>query len=69
LRRTDERVPRHIEKADKNFSAYSSDLPGCVATGATKEGTLQNMREAISFHLEDLKKDGLPIPPPSTSAE
>lgn len=58
-----------IEKADNNYSAYSPDLPGCVATGDTKEQTLQLMREAISMHLEGLKEDGLPIPPPSSSAE
>ena len=58
-----------IEKAENNFSAYSPDLPGCVAAGATKEETLQNMREAIAMHLEGLREDGLPIPPPSTSAD
>ena len=58
-----------IETAEKNYSAYSPDLPGCVATGATKEETLQRMREAIAMHLEGLREDGLPVPPPSTSAE
>lgn len=58
-----------IEKAEKNYSAYSPDLLGCVATGDTKEETLQRMREAIAMHLEGLREDGLPIPPPSTSAE
>ena len=57
-----------IEKAENNYSAYSPDLPGCVATGDTKEETLQRMREAIAMHLEGLREDGLPIPPPSTSA-
>ena len=58
-----------IEKAESNYSAYSPDLPGCVATGDTKEETLQLMREAIAMHLEGLREDGLPIPPPSSSAE
>lgn len=58
-----------IEKAEKNYSVYSPDLPGCVATGDTKEETLQRMREAIAMHLEGLREDGLPIPQPSTSAE
>lgn len=58
-----------IEKAENNYSAYSPDLPGCVATGDTKEETLQHMREAIAVHLEGLREDGLAIPPPSTSAE
>ena len=58
-----------IEKAENNYSAYSPDLPGCVATGGTKEETLRNMREAIAMHLSGLKEDGLPVPPPSSSAE
>ena len=59
-----------IEKADNNYySAYGPDLPGCVATGRTKEETAQNMREAIAFHLEGLREDGIPIPEPQTSAE
>lgn len=58
-----------IEKAENNYSAYSPDLPGCIATGETKEETLQLMREAIAMHLEGLKEDGLPIPSPSTSAD
>lgn len=58
-----------IEKAENNYSAYSPDLPGCVATGDTKEETLRLMREAIAMHLEALKEEGLPIPSPSTSAD
>jgi predicted RNase H-like HicB family nuclease len=58
-----------IEKAESNYSAYSPDLPGCVATGNTKEETLQRMREAIAMHIEGLREDGLPIPPASTSAD
>ena len=58
-----------VEKAESNYSAYSPDLPGCVATGGTKEETLQRMREAIAMHLEGLREDGLPVPPPSSSAE
>lgn len=58
-----------IEKADTNYSAYSPDLPGCVATGDTREETLQRMRDAIAMHLEGLRQDGLPIPAPASSAE
>ena len=53
-----------IEKATANYSAYVPDLPGCVATGATAEEAEQNIREAIEFHIEGLRGDGLPIPPP-----
>ncbi|MGI8706926.1 MAG: type II toxin-antitoxin system HicB family antitoxin [Actinomycetota bacterium] len=58
-----------IEKAKSNFSVYSPDLPGCVATGDTKDETLQRMREAIAMHLKGLREDDFPIPPALTSAE
>jgi predicted RNase H-like HicB family nuclease len=58
-----------IEKAENNYSAYSPDLPGCVATGDTKDEALQNIRGAIAMHIEGLREDGIPIPPPSTSAD
>jgi predicted RNase H-like HicB family nuclease len=53
-----------IEKADGNYSAYVPDLPGCVATGQTREELSTNIREAIRFHLDGLREDGLPIPDP-----
>lgn len=58
-----------IEKANGNYSAYSPDLPGCVATGATREEAEQNMYEAIEMHLQGLKEDGLPIPQSTSFAE
>lgn len=58
-----------IEKADGNYSAYVPDLPGCVATGATIEECEAQIREAIEFHLEGLREDGLPIPVPSSHVE
>jgi len=58
-----------IEQAAGNYSAYVPDLPGCVTTGATLEETEQNMQEAIAFHLEGMREDGLPIPTPSTVVE
>ena len=51
-----------IEKAEGNYSAYAPDLPGCVATGATIEEVESEMRDAIIFHVEGLREDGLPIP-------
>jgi len=51
-----------IEKADGNYSAYSPDLPGCVATGATQEEVEKNMTEAINLHVHGLIEDGLPVP-------
>lgn len=58
-----------IEKAPSNFSAYALDLPGCVATGKTIEEVKARMQEAIRFHIEGMKEDGLAIPPPSSSVE
>ena len=58
-----------IEKAPSNFAAYVPDLPGCIATGATVTETEALIREAIEFHLEGLKADGLPIPPPNSQVE
>ena len=58
-----------IEDAGKNYSAYSPDLPGCVATGATRDETERNMYEAIQLHIEGLVEDGLPIPQSTAIAE
>ena len=52
-----------IEKAEENFSAYAPDLPGCVATGATVEEVETEICEAIAFHVEGLREDGLQAPP------
>lgn len=58
-----------IEKAESNYSAYVPDLPGCVATGHTIEETEQQIREAIEFHIDGLREDGLPIPAPQSQVE
>ena len=56
-----------IEKADGNYSAYVPDLPGCVATRSTREEVENEIREAIRFHLDGLKADGLPAPAPQAT--
>jgi predicted RNase H-like HicB family nuclease len=58
-----------IEKANGNYSAYVPDLPGCVATGATVEEVEAQIREAIEFHLEGLREDGIAAPAPSSRVE
>lgn len=58
-----------IEKTQNNFSAYVPDLPGCVATGASVEEVEVHIREAIVFHLEGLREDGVPPPQPSSQVE
>ena len=57
-----------VEKSETGYSAYSPDLPGCVSTGKTKEECTANMREAIEFHLEGMKEEGLPLPHPTSSS-
>jgi len=57
-----------VEKTETGFSAYSPDLLGCVATGATEEETEANMKDAIAFHVEGLKEEGFPVPQPSAKS-
>ena len=57
-----------IEKARSNYSAYVPDLPGCVATGATREEAVKEMRQAIEFHIESLREHGEPVPEPQCTA-
>ncbi len=58
-----------IENSEGSYSAYSPDLPGCVAAGDTVEEVRSLMREAIQMHIESLREHGEPIPPPSSSAD
>jgi predicted RNase H-like HicB family nuclease len=58
-----------IEKANGNYSAYSPDLPGCIATGKTKDQAAKNIHEAIELYIHGLKEDHLPIPKSHASAE
>lgn len=58
-----------IERAEGNYSAYVPDLPGCVATGVTVQEAEREIREAIAFHLDGLREDGLPIPEPTSRCE
>jgi predicted RNase H-like HicB family nuclease len=58
-----------IEKAEGNYSAYVPDLPGCIATGRTVAEAEEQIREAITFHLDGLREDGLPVPEPTSKVE
>jgi predicted RNase H-like HicB family nuclease len=58
-----------IERAGNNYSAYVPDLPGCVATGDTAEQAERGIREAIEFHIEGMREDGLAVPEPSSTVE
>ena len=54
------------ERSLRNWSAYVPDLPGCIATGKTREELERRIREAIEMHLEGMRAEGLPIPEPTT---
>ncbi len=58
-----------IEKGKKNYSAYVPDLPGCISTGRTLIEIKRNIKEAIELHIEGLRNDGDPVPPPTTLFE
>ena len=58
-----------IEKANKNYSAYVPDLPGCIATGDSVADVEAEISEAIRLHIEGLTEDGLPVPEPTAIAE
>ncbi len=58
-----------IEKVKKNFSAYSPDLPGCIATGATLEKTEKNMHVAMALHIQGMRDNKQAIPKSSSFAE
>ena len=58
-----------IEKAERNYSAYVPDLPGCIATGANIQEVEAEIREAIEFHIDGLREDGSLIPLPSSQVE
>jgi predicted RNase H-like HicB family nuclease len=53
-----------VEETETGYSAFSPDLPGCVATGKTRDEVEQNMRDAIQLHLDGMREDGDPIPVP-----
>ena len=55
-----------IEETNTGYSAYSPDLPGCIATGDTREEVEKNMQEGILFHLEGIREDGAQIPEPKS---
>ena len=57
-----------IEQTQTGYSAYSPDLPGCVAAGETKGEVLNLIREAIEFHIEGLRLHGEPVPEPTIEA-
>ncbi len=57
-----------VEQTQTGFSAYSPDLPGCVATAATREDVEREMAAAIAFHIDGLREEGLDVPPARASS-
>jgi predicted RNase H-like HicB family nuclease len=58
-----------IERGEVSWGAHVPDLPGCVAVGKTRAEVLRLIREAIEFHIDGLKQEGLPVPAPSSEGE
>lgn len=58
-----------VEQGETSFGAHVPDLPGCVAVAETRDEVLKLIEEAIEFHIEGLRNDGLPVPAPSSSVE
>jgi len=57
-----------LEETETGYSAYSPDLPGCVATGSTRQETERKIRDAIEFHIEGLRLAGDAVPAPHSVA-
>lgn len=58
-----------IERGETSWGAHVPDLPGCVAVWESRAEVLQLIRKAIEFHIQGLKQEGLPVPPPSSEGE
>lgn len=58
-----------LEPGESGWSAYVPDLPGCVAAAQNRDEVLDLIREAIEFHIDGLKNEGLPIPEPASEGE
>lgn len=58
-----------IERGESSWGAHVPDLPGCAAAAETRDEVVALIREAIEFHIEGLKRDGLPVPPPVSEGE
>ena len=58
-----------LERGETSWGAHVPDLPGCIAVGKTRAEVLRLIRDAIEFHIDALKQDGLPVPAPSSEGE
>ncbi len=58
-----------VEKGDTSWGAHVPDLPGCVAVGESRDEVIELIREAIGFHIDCLKAEGLAVPPPHSEGD
>jgi len=63
------RYPVIIEQTRTGYSAYSPDVPGCVAAGDTAEATRSNFQNALAAHFEAMREVGEAIPEPQSSVD
>ena len=57
-----------VEEGQNSLGAYVPDLPGCIAVGESRDEVMRLIQEAIEFHIEGIKKDGLMLPLPHSSS-
>jgi len=58
-----------VEQGETSFGAYVPDLPGCVAVGESRDEAMELIREAIEMHIDSLRENGEPVPPPHSFVE
>ena len=58
-----------IEKGESSWGAHVPDLPGCIAVAETRQEVTALIKDAIAFHLEDMREHGEPIPLPASESE
>jgi predicted RNase H-like HicB family nuclease len=56
------------EKGPTSWGAYVPDLPGVISVGDSQVEVERLIQEAIGFHLEGMREEGIPIPAPSSLA-
>lgn len=58
-----------LEQGESSVGAYVPDLPGCVAVADTRDEAMELIREAVELHIESLRENGEPVPPPHSFVE
>jgi predicted RNase H-like HicB family nuclease len=58
-----------VEHGESSWGAHVPDLPGCIAVGETREEVVALIRESVSLHIAELRRQGLPVPRPSSEGE